>query len=97
MRHKTRRLEYLCKRLVANTQAPGVGAERRHDGALTVADKTAPLDPSRTRWHARLGMKVSGDFAGCTGRLVAKRDRANGDFARDDAAEIGRQGRIVIA
>ena len=40
---------------------------------------------------------MAGDFARRAGRLVAERDRPDRDFARDHAAEIGRQGRIVIA
>ena len=40
---------------------------------------------------------MAGDFAGGSGRLMAKRDRADRDFAGDHAAEIGRQRRIVIA
>ena len=42
-------------------------------------------------------MQMAGDFARRAGRLMAERDRADRDFARDHAAEIGRQRRIVIA
>jgi len=40
---------------------------------------------------------MAGDFAGGTGRLVAKGDRTDRDFARHHAAEVGRQCRVVVA
>ena len=42
-------------------------------------------------------LDAGGDFADGAGRLVAERDGPDGDFAGDDAAEIGRQRRVVIA
>src|ERR1700731_3094282 len=74
MRHEFEPLEYLFKRRVADAQAAGIGAERRHHGALAVAGKTAPLHRSAARRHPRLGMQMAGDFTGCSRRLVAKSD-----------------------
>ena len=85
------------ERRIADAQAAGIGAERRHHGALAVAGKTAPLHRAAAGRDARLGMQMAGDFARRAGRLVAERDRPDRDFARDHAAEIGRQRRIVIA
>jgi len=42
-------------------------------------------------------VQMAGDFAGSTRALVAEDDGADRDFISDHAAEIGRQGRIVIA
>ena len=89
--------EYFRKRRVANAQAAGIGAERRHHGALAVAGKTAPLHRTPAGRDARLRMQMSGDFADSAGRLVTKRDAADRNFAGDHAAEIGRQCGIVIA
>src|ERR1700732_3358053 len=97
MSREARRLEYFRESRVADAQAPGIGAECRHDRALAVAGKTAPLHPPRACRHPRLGMKVACDLAGRTGRLVTNRDWPNRDFAGDDAAEIGWQGGIVVA
>jgi len=43
------------------------------------------------RLEYRFRMHMAGDFAGCRGRLVTKRDGSDRHFARDHAAEIGRQ------
>ena len=74
--------EYFCERRVADAQAAGIGAERRHHRALAVAGKTAPLHRTAAGRDPRLGMQMAGDFAGRAGRLVAKHDRADRDFAR---------------
>ena len=37
------------------------------------------------------------DFTDGASRFMTKHDGAGGDFIRDHAAEIARQGRIVIA
>ena len=42
-------------------------------------------------------MQVAGDLAEGARWLVAEGDRTDADFAGDDAAEVGRQRRIVIA
>ena len=97
MRHKVGVAKDLRKRVVANAQTPGIGAEGRHHEPLAVAGKTTPLHPSRPRGHPRLGVKMSGDFARLSRRLVAEHDRSDRDFARDDAAEVGGQRGIVIA
>ena len=76
MRHEARRLEYLFERGVANAQAPGIGAERRHHRAHPVAGKTSPLHRASARGDARLRMQMSGDFADGAGRLMAKHDSA---------------------
>ena len=52
-----------AKRRIADAQAAGIGAERRHHGALAVAGKAAPLHRAAARRHARLGMQMAGDFA----------------------------------
>src|SRR5579872_2797307 len=97
MRHEAASGKDLRKRLVANAEAPGIGAEGRHHDALAVAGKTTPLQPARPRRDAGFWMKVACNFAHGTGRLVAEYDRTDRDFARNDAAEIGGQRRIVIA
>src|SRR5882757_11547637 len=97
MRHQARGLEYLCKRRIANAQAPGIGAERGHHRALAVAGKTAPLHRTSACRHPRLGMQMTGDFTGGTCRLVTKRNWPDGDFAGDHAAEIAGERGIVIA
>jgi hypothetical protein len=43
MGHEARSLEYFSERRIADIQATGVGAERRHNGALAVAGETTPL------------------------------------------------------
>ena len=63
MRHEARRPEYFRERRVADAQAAGIGAERRHHRALAVAGKTAPLHRAAARRHPRLGMQMAGDFA----------------------------------
>ena len=40
---------------------------------------------------------MPGDFAGGAGRLVTKHDAADRNFTRDDAADVARQRRVVIA
>src|SRR5207248_11410634 len=75
--HKARRSEYPCKRHVANAETTGIGAERRHHGALAVASKTAPFHRAAARWHAGLGMQMAGDFTGRSRGLMAKRNRAD--------------------
>ena len=82
---------------IADAQAAGIGAERRHHRALAVAGKASPLHRAAARGDARLGMQMAGDFTHSPCRLMAERNRADRDFARDHAAEIGRQRRIVIA
>ena len=46
MRHQARGPENCCERRVADAEAAGVGAERRHHRALAVAGKAAPLHRS---------------------------------------------------
>src|SRR6476620_1972556 len=62
VRHEAERGKYFRKRRIANAQAPGIGAERRHDGALAIAGKTPPLHRASARGHARLRMQMTGDF-----------------------------------
>src|ERR1700751_4656502 len=97
MRHETQGLEYFCKRRVPNFEAAGKGTERRHYRALAVAGKASPLHRSATGAHPRLRMQMAGDLAGCTGRLMTKRDSADRNFACDHAAEIGRKRGIALA
>jgi hypothetical protein len=63
MRHQARGLEDFFKGRVADAWAPGIGAERRHHGALAVAGKTAPLHRTAAGRHPRRGMQMTGDFA----------------------------------
>src|SRR3954468_4623699 len=70
MRHETQGLEDLGEGVVANAQAAGIGAERRHYRALAIAGKASPLHGTSARGDARLRMQMSGDFAGRAGRLV---------------------------
>src|SRR4051812_20647531 len=97
MRHEAHGLEYFGEGVVANVQSASVGAERRHHGAHPVAGETSPLHRASARGDARLWMQMSGDFAGRAGRLMAKHDSPYRDFARDHAADVARQRRIVIA
>ena len=89
--------EYFRERGVANAEAAGIGAERRHHRALAVAGETSPLHRTAAAADPRLGMQMAGDLAGRAGRLMAKRNRPDRHFGCDHAAEIGRQRRIVIA
>src|SRR5262245_40733199 len=85
-----------CEGDVADAQASRVGAERRHYGALAVAGKATALGDAGTGGDAGLGVQMAGDLAERAGRLMAKGDRADADFAGDDAAEVGWQSRIVV-
>src|SRR5580692_11243647 len=57
MYHEAKRAEDFGKGLVANAQATGIGAERRHHRALAVAGKASSLHRTSTRRHPRLGMQ----------------------------------------
>src|SRR5712675_2099430 len=63
MRHEARRLEYFRERRIADAETTGIGAERRHHGALAVAGEASPLHRTPARRHPRFGMQMSGDFA----------------------------------
>src|SRR5690349_2457027 len=89
--------EYPGERPVADAEAAGIGAERRHDGAFPVACKTAPLHGTATRRDPRLWMQVTCDFSDLTCRLMAEYDPAQRHLGCDHAAEIARQRRIVVA
>lgn len=82
---------------VADAEAAGIGAERRHHRSHPVGGEAAALHRSATRGDACLGMEMAGDLAARTGRLVTESDRADRDFVGDGATEIARQHRIVIA
>src|SRR5262245_57252967 len=97
MRGKIGRAEDFRERNVADAQASRVGAERRHHGALAVTGKAAALGDAGAGGDAGFRVQMAGDLAVGATRLVAKGDRADADFAGDDAAEVGRQRRIVIA
>src|SRR5258706_2771355 len=97
MRHEAERLEYFRKRRVADAQAAGIGAERRHHGTLAIAGKAPPLHRTPASGDARLRMQMAGDFAHRTGRLVTERNRPDRNLMSDHAAEIGLLRRIVVA
>src|SRR6266700_4720926 len=97
MRDEFQRRKYLPKGVIADAEAAGIGTERRHNRALAVSGEAAPLYGAATRRHPRLRVQMPGDLAVGPGRLVAKRDLADRDFARHHAAEVARQRRIVIA
>src|ERR1700761_4978218 len=97
MRQKARRAEDFRERLVADAQPDGESAERRHHGAFAVAGKTPALYRATAGRDPRLRMQMAGDLAGRTGGLMTKRNPADRNIAGDDAAERGRQRRIVIA
>src|SRR3954464_11161156 len=94
MRHETQGLEDLGEGVVANAQASGISAERRHYRALAIAGKAPPLHRASARGDARLRMQMSGDFAGRAGRLMAKHDWADCNLARDSTADVARKRRI---
>ena len=91
------RPEYPRERRVADAQAPGIGAERRHHRALAVRGKAAPLHGAPAGGDARFRMQMAGDLADGAARLMAERERPDRDLARHHAAEIARQVGIVIA
>jgi hypothetical protein len=97
MGREPQRRKYLRKRRIADAEAPGVGAERRHHHALAVRGEAAPLHRAAARRHPGLGMQMTGDLAVGSGRLVTEHNWSDCDFARHHAAEIARQRRIVIA
>src|SRR5206468_3895757 len=74
-----------------------VGAERGHHGALAVTGKAAALGDAGAGRDTGFWVQMAGDLAVGAGRLVAEGDRANADFAGDDAAEVGRQCRVMVA
>ena len=74
VRDEIRRAENFRERFVADAQAPGVGAEGRHHGALAVSGKAAPLGGAAAGGDAGFGMQVAGDLAVGARRLVAERD-----------------------
>ncbi len=74
--------KYLAERGIADVEAAGISAECRHDRAFTVARETSPLQRPAARGDPRLGVQMSGNFAGGSRRLVAERDFVHGDFAR---------------
>src|SRR5947209_3534265 len=59
MRRETRGLEYFLERRVANAQAAGISAERRHHCAEAVTGKTPPLQRPPAGGDARLRMQVA--------------------------------------
>ena len=85
------------ERRVADIQPSGIGAEGRHDRAMPIGGKATSLHGAPARADTRLWMQMTGDLAGCTGRLVAEGDGADGGFLGDGAAEIGGQFGVVIA
>ena len=95
--HEARGAEYFCKSRVADAQAPGVGAERRQNRVIAVADKTTPLQRASARSHPRLWMKVSGYLAGRAGRLVAEYDGSDRHLGCNGAAEISPPAAVADA
>src|SRR5215831_17638523 len=97
MRGEIGRAENPCEGDVADAEASRIGAERRHHGALAVTGKAAALGDAGAGGDAGFRVQIAGDLAERTGRLVTEGDRADADFAGNDAAEVGWQSRIVIA
>lgn len=94
---KAERAEDRRKRCIADAEAAGIGAERRHDRAAVVAGEAAPVEGAATARNARLGVEMAGDLAARPRRFVAEGQRPDRDCAAHLAAEIIRQVRIVIA
>src|SRR6185437_11999992 len=59
MRHEAKRAEYSRECDVADAQAPGIGAERRHHRALAVAGKAASFHRAAAGGDARLGVQMA--------------------------------------
>jgi hypothetical protein len=87
------------ERLVADVQAPGIGAEGGHHHTPRIADEAPPPHAAPTRHHDRDGMQVAADLAvgGFAGWLVAEREHADPERFEVDAADARHRLRIVIA
>src|SRR4029079_12621339 len=48
---------------IENVEATGIGAERRHDEPVTVADKASPSHPAPATGDRRCRVQMSGDLA----------------------------------
>src|SRR5438552_8223379 len=97
MRREIRRAEDFGEGDVADTEAPGVSAERRHHGALAIGGEAAALGDTGAGGDPGFGMQVAGDLAERARWLVAEGDRADADFTGDDAAKVRWQRGIVVA
>src|SRR3954447_16655908 len=69
MRHEAWRAEDFGERRIADAEAAGVGAERRHHRALAIAGEASPLHRTAAGGDARLGMQMTCNFTNLTGRF----------------------------